>query len=305
VEKTALPSTPFKTESSEAAFNSALPEEMITILDDPNLLRNFLRSSQVGSQPTEQWASVHRVLAQWAESIYNGGMGQLLYYLNEYDMFQDTKDIVYHDILEKLCLDGSSRFLDAGCGAGQLLLAAGEHSPLMSVGIDLDPIGLVLARYLLTQSGATTTLRQGSVAALPFEDGQFSAIACRSVLMYVDSEEAMRELARCLQIGGRLYLKVHPPRYYMSKILDGLRAGKAKLAIYHMMVLANSVLSVLSPGLTVKLGRTKGYKESPITFPWMRRSAALNGLQILEHEFCCTGINTPDVLLMKISTPEK
>ena len=276
------------------------PKELIIMLDNPHLLRDFLQSSRFVKPRDNQWASTNRMLKQWSESIYKGGMRQLLYYLREFDMYQDTRDIVYRGILQKLCIDGSSRFLDAGCGAGQLLHAVAERSPNVTIGIDPDPIGLTLAHHVLNQSGTTITLKQGSITALPFEDGYFSAIACRSVLVYVDREKAMSELARCLQKRGFLYLRVQTPRYYLGKILiKRLCAVEVKSAIYNMLVLANYFMGTISPRLTIKLGRTKKYRENPITLSWLRRCAALNGLQILEHEFNCTAIDVPDVLLIK------
>ena len=94
-----------------------------------------------------------------------------------------------------------SRLLDAGCGTGRNLQDL-ETAEGHAVGVDISLRALGLARRR-----GRTPLVCGSIEALPFHSGAFTAVLSRDVLYMVPREEAAaRELARVLEVGGTLVI---------------------------------------------------------------------------------------------------
>jgi demethylmenaquinone methyltransferase/2-methoxy-6-polyprenyl-1,4-benzoquinol methylase len=98
------------------------------------------------------------------------------------------------------------RYLDAGCGTGDMVLELLRQSPGSSVvGIDLSPKMLELAAAKVRKAGLSGRgeLRIGDVTAMDFAaasfDGVLSAFCIRNV---VDRLCALRELRRVLLPGG-------------------------------------------------------------------------------------------------------
>ena len=72
--------------------------------------------------------------------------------------------------------------LDVACGAGHVAEAAAPFVRQV-VGVDLTPALLALGSERLRESGVTNVLLQeGNAAALPFVDGSFDLVACRTAL---------------------------------------------------------------------------------------------------------------------------
>lgn len=97
--------------------------------------------------------------------------------------------------------------LDIGCGQGRVLklLASRAHR---AVGVDIDSGARQLARAELLLAGtANTTLRQGDMVSLPFEDNEFDTVILDDVLIDAkDAAAAVAEAKRILAPGGRLLL---------------------------------------------------------------------------------------------------
>jgi MPBQ/MSBQ methyltransferase len=97
------------------------------------------------------------------------------------------------------------RALDAGCGTGfqtAILLELGYET----LGVDLSAGLLSMAR----KRCAGARLLQGDLLALPWRDETVDlVVSCGSTLSFVgDPGRAVRELARVLRPGGRLFLEV-------------------------------------------------------------------------------------------------
>lgn len=97
--------------------------------------------------------------------------------------------------------------LDIGCGQGRILklLASRAHR---AVGVDIDSNARRLARAELLLAGTpNTTLRQGDMVALPFEDNEFDTIILDDVLLGAkDPIATLSEAQRLLSPGGCILL---------------------------------------------------------------------------------------------------
>jgi SAM-dependent methyltransferase len=97
--------------------------------------------------------------------------------------------------------------LDIGCGQGRILklLASRAHR---AVGVDIDSDARRMARAELLLAGmANTTLRQGDMNALPFEDHEFDTVILDDVLTEAKNPAAaINEAKRLLDTDGRLLL---------------------------------------------------------------------------------------------------
>jgi len=97
--------------------------------------------------------------------------------------------------------------LDIGCGQGRILklLASRTHR---AVGVDIDSNARRLARAELLLAGTpNTTLRQGDMVSLPFEDSEFDTVILDDVLGDAkESAAAVLEAKRLVKSGGRVLL---------------------------------------------------------------------------------------------------
>jgi ubiquinone/menaquinone biosynthesis C-methylase UbiE len=104
-------------------------------------------------------------------------------------------------------LDTSMILLDVACGAAH---AAESVAPAVRqvVGIDLTPELLEVGAARLKESGVTNVLLQEANAQeLPFVDGSFNVVFCRSSLHhFADPHGAVTEMARVARSGGRIVI---------------------------------------------------------------------------------------------------
>ena len=91
------------------------------------------------------------------------------------------------------------RFLDVGCGMGELAERVLRELGASVCAVDISPRMVELTRA----RGVDATV--ADVQALPFEDGSFDCVAANWVLYHVpDLDKGVSELARVLRPGGRL-----------------------------------------------------------------------------------------------------
>jgi SAM-dependent methyltransferase len=107
------------------------------------------------------------------------------------------------------------RVLDAGCGTGGFLRRLADAMPeAASIGVDADETA---CRWAAEKSDRPVC--GGSINALPFADGAFSAIVSVDVLCHagVDEAAALSEFRRCLAGEGMLILNLPAYRWLMSR----------------------------------------------------------------------------------------
>ncbi len=129
-------------------------------------------------------------------------------------------------------LGTEAALLDAGCGTGGLIRRLGPRRVGWKwTGVDVSPLALELVRK---RCGATADLQEGSVTALPFDNGVFDAVVSADVLYHLDDDSAaLREFHRVLCPGGVLVVNVPAYRWlwsYHDEAVHGRRRyGRAEL----------------------------------------------------------------------------
>lgn len=166
----------------------------------------------------------------WAESIYiNSGLR--------------TKRLRQGVVPRLIELGGRTeglRVLDIGCGPGECVACElDDFGASIVTAIDFDPRMVDRATRRLADYGERVGLATGDVTDLPYRDGEFDAVFNFAVLHHVpDWRAGLREIARVLAAGGRLFsqdhdvanhdwlsrhLFVHPPnRFTNIEFLDQL-----------------------------------------------------------------------------------
>jgi SAM-dependent methyltransferase len=191
-----------------------------------------------------------------------------------------------------------SRVLDVGCGAGQQLLPFVTERK--AEGFGLDPardVGLT-GRKLFSEYAPTARVRfvRGSAERLPFSDAVFDVVICRLVLPYTDNVQTLSEIARVLKEDGALLLKIHHPRFYLRKFVQGLRGRDVRYAVHAARVLLAGTI-YHATGRQPHNRLTAGGET--FQTPWLlRRELRRQGLRI-GRELPDTEKVTPSFLVIK------
>src|SRR6195952_3570557 len=110
-------------------------------------------------------------------------------------------------------LAAATRLLDVGCGTGRLANAAADRFGLRAWGVDRSEPMVEQAR---AQAGKRVAFRIAPADALPFRDGWFDAVTMRLVVHTLGDarENALREAARVLAPGGRIFIWTFAPEHF-------------------------------------------------------------------------------------------
>lgn len=131
----------------------------------------------------------------------------------------------YRRRLAAIGFTGLARVLDAGSGMGQWTYCLSERNDQVSA-IDYSPTRVAVTQALFRQWGLTQVdVRQGTIEALPYADGWFDAVFCYGVIMATDYRKTVRELARVLKSGGRLYLSNNGLGWYLFNLIEPYQAA--------------------------------------------------------------------------------
>jgi SAM-dependent methyltransferase len=108
-------------------------------------------------------------------------------------------------IARLLRLQPDDRYLDVACGAGAFLRRHADHVAAVA-GLDASElqIGRARRRHRRRLAAGTAALRVGDAAALPWEDGTFTAVSCNSVDCFTAPDRSLAEMRRVLAPGGRV-----------------------------------------------------------------------------------------------------
>src|SRR5207245_10662597 len=108
----------------------------------------------------------------------------------------------------------AGRYLECGCGGGQLLETA-LLTVRSAAGIDHSPDMLALASERNTAAIVAGRLQlvYGDVNRLPWADGEFTCATSVNMFFFVEAPDAcLREVHRALAPGGRLVVVTAAPR---------------------------------------------------------------------------------------------
>jgi ubiquinone/menaquinone biosynthesis C-methylase UbiE len=161
---------------------------------------------------------------KWLQAFFDvtakkpsGWLGKLMYQkpVGHYGFFRTA--------LEELQIQPEDVFLEVGCGGG-ILLDLVLQTAQRACGIDHSPDMVDLARQKNAQalSEGRVEIVESDVATLPWGENYFTCAAGVEMLCFVeDVVQALRELYRVLQPGGRLvFVTAAQPESALSKLLS-------------------------------------------------------------------------------------
>ena len=111
-----------------------------------------------------------------------------------------------HALLDLAAAGAGSRVLDVGTGTGTVAAAAAARGArVTAVDADAGMVELCAARV------PAADVREATLPALPFADGEFDAVVANFVINHVaDPAAAVRELRRVVRPGGRVAVTIWP-----------------------------------------------------------------------------------------------
>ena len=115
-----------------------------------------------------------------------------------------TLDEMHRTIVERVGAENGHRWLDVGCGTGELACLAHETGADVR-GADLSPALVETARRQAAERGAQVTFEVGDAEALPYADESFDVVTSSVGAIFAPSHDAVAaEIARVCRPGGKL-----------------------------------------------------------------------------------------------------
>ena len=236
-----------------------------------------------GSQrlhPVARLAQAGLILPQGSDSWGLTDLGQQVSsYLSQHEADEELAQMYGH-----LELSADSVFLDLGCGSGPALVHACEllTPPRLLIGIDLDLSSLIAARAFLEPHQRRCLLVQADLAALPIKTEAISHVCSRLSLPYVSQTTSMTEMGRVLAPGGKVFLQLHAPGFYMRSLRE--ECGHWKRVVANSFCLLNGLLFSLLR-IQLKIRRpAEVYQELYQTYGGVSRLLKQHCIDVLWHE---------------------
>jgi SAM-dependent methyltransferase len=129
--------------------------------------------------------------------------------------FHRRKWLLLQDMLRSAGMEVSAqRWLDVGCGQGDLLQLAGSHFAY-AAGCDPSPM-------MISRANSFPVEHQSSLSKLPFEDGSVDLVTAVCVYHHVHGPARtllLREIKRVLSPGGLCCILEHNPRNPITRAI--------------------------------------------------------------------------------------
>jgi SAM-dependent methyltransferase len=151
----------------------------------------------------------------------------------DYALFEYYRSAKVIAFLERAGVMIHGRVLDAGCGGGGMPLSLAEEAEVV-IGIDpAQRFGNAGARIAREKGMRRLFFALADGMALPFASGTFDLVLSHAVIEHVaDAQLYLRECARVLRPGGRVYLSTAP---YLS--FAGAHLPRLKVPVpLHLMI---------------------------------------------------------------------
>lgn len=130
--------------------------------------------------------------------------------------------------------------VDVGCGLGQLFVAKAHEVPegVPCYGFDVDAASIA---YANEHWPGKARFAVAPAEHLPLADGSVDCYVSRVALPYTDIRSALREAARVLVPGGRLWVTLHPVSMTFAEIGAAARRGRPREFVRRVIVLLNGL----------------------------------------------------------------
>lgn len=162
-------------------------------------------------------------------------MDTIAYHLKELEIALDeaNKNRILPDIRES-----DQRILDIGCGIGQSFIAlACRDRECIGLDIDEDALDYGRANY-----GDLVEFLHGDASKIPLNSDSIDLVFSRVALPYSNIPVALKEIRRCLKVGGRVWMTLHPKKMIRKDLSRAVRSGNLWNIIFNTYKMINGHL---------------------------------------------------------------
>lgn len=136
----------------------------------------------------------------------------------DYDRFSRYMESGAREFYERLPVAPGCRFLDVGCGSGQLALMAAKDG-LEVTGVDIAGNWVERARARAQAEDLRARFEEADAEALPFEDGSFDVVASLIGAMFAPRPDLVaKELLRVCVPGGTIAMANWTPQGFVGQM---------------------------------------------------------------------------------------
>lgn len=140
----------------------------------------------------------------------------------DYDRFSRYMEGGAREFYERLPVAPGSRFLDVGCGSGQLALMAAKDG-LEVTGVDIARNWVERARARAQAEGLHARFEEADAEALPFEDASFDVVASLIGAMFAPRPDLVaKELLRVCVPGGTIAMANWTPQGFVGQMFKAV-----------------------------------------------------------------------------------
>ena len=162
-----------------------------------------------------EWDNLIDLGIQWHDESYSEQMSRVSLKL----ITERLRDL-------EIC--GYESVLDLGCGYGQWTKVLSVLND-RAYGVDINVGRIEIAKTLFPESKMSSELHFGVAQATstPFPDAFFDVVFCYGVFMFLDPDDALKEIHRILRPGGRIYISTNSDGWWLSIFLKSVFTSKS------------------------------------------------------------------------------